>query len=75
MAVDRVLDCGIASALSKRNYEKATTLATVANSLAPFRDLCRVSDRDNTAGNGNRELGTFEGYKKISCRKIRSLLE
>jgi hypothetical protein len=71
--VDRVLDCEIESASSKGNYEKAAALATLANSLAPYRNLCRVSDGDDAEGNANRESRTFEGYKKISCRKIRSL--
>lgn len=39
------------------------------------RDLCRVSDEDNTVRRGNRELGQVRGYKNISCRRIRSLLE
>jgi len=73
--LDRVLDCGISSALSKQDYEKATTLATVADSLAPFRNLCRVSDENNSVQSGKRELGPIERHKNVSCRRIMDLLE
>lgn len=39
--IDEILKSRIHSAVSKRNFEMATTLATIGNSLEPFRDLCR----------------------------------
>jgi hypothetical protein len=64
--IDRTLDCEIDSALSKQDYEKATALATLANSLTPFRNLCNLPDEGNSDRNKR---------KLVSCRRIRNLLE
>jgi len=40
--IDRVLNTEIVKAVSNYDFEKAATLATIGNSLSPFRSLCRV---------------------------------
>jgi hypothetical protein len=43
---DQRLRDEIVTALSKHNFEKAATLATIGDVLTPFRSLCRISTGD-----------------------------
>jgi len=73
--VDRIVTCEIEAAVSKQEYEKVAGLTALANTLAPFRDLCNVPDEGNTAMNGKRKPRPIERFKHLSCRGIRELLE
>ena len=52
-SIDEILKREMVSALSKRNFEKVTTLAAMGNTLAPFRSLCEVSENGEVAQTRN----------------------
>ncbi|MGD0072417.1 MAG: hypothetical protein ABSB71_12765 [Candidatus Bathyarchaeia archaeon] len=39
--IDCLLQCEISSAVSKRDFEKVTSLTAIGNALGPSRSLCR----------------------------------
>lgn len=73
--MDKTLNCEIVSALSKQDFEKATTLAAIGDSLTPFRCLCQISGDNNSCGSNGCTSKSQTKLKNISCQTIRSLLE
>jgi hypothetical protein len=58
--IDETLKSEIISAVSKENFEMASALATIGNSLEPFRDLCREGNESGVTEFEKCRLGIGE---------------
>jgi len=72
--IDTTLNCRITSALSKQDFEMAATLATMGNSLAPFRVLCRGSGSGYAIESRERPLESGKPYEDTVCHIVESFL-
>lgn len=73
--IDGILNCEIVSAISNQDFEKVATLATIGNSLTPFRGLCEILGRDDATESGEHYLECVKPQEDGLCEGIMSFLK